>query len=157
MYKTKEWQFFSREILKISFRDLALGNLRQEKKANCESSVKNKTTLLAIKPPTVWLGTLDMNATEKLNTFFVVIEFVVRLLGIKFTGFYSLWKDASLHPSTDLCYPQYRGEWFPFLCHTCSIVHCKTFPKEMAVWFGWMPGSCFHDISTCSRLDHLFG
>ena len=90
MYKTKARQFFSREILKISFRDLALGNLRQEKKANCESSVENKTTLLAIKLPTVWLGTLDMNATEKLTTFFVVIEFVVRLLGIKFNGFYSL-------------------------------------------------------------------
>ena len=27
----------------------------------------------------------------------------------------------------------------------------------MADWFGWMSGSCFYDIFTCSRLDHPFG
>ena len=54
-------------------------------------------------------------------------------------------------------YRSIAAKWFPFLCDTCSIVHCKTFPKGMAVWFGWMPGSCFHDISSCSRLDHAFG
>ena len=101
-----------------------------------------------------------MDAIEKWNTFFVTIELLVCLLGMAFNGvvIFTICKNihrrisAPTYLILSIAVTDFLSSAIPVL----DIVHCKIFPKEMAVWFGWMSGSCFHDISIRCRIHHSF-
>ena len=89
------------------------------------------------------LKSLNMVVNEKWNTIFVVIELVVCFLGLTLNGVVILTIYKTIHRRISA--PTYlilSIAVSDFISCAMPVPLSKTFSKGMAVWFGWVSGSC---------------